>query len=136
MSPYEKMTKTKPNLSHVRVFGTMVIVKDNNNQIGKLSDNCSIGIFLRFTGTDRNIVFYDTTTHQARQDRYVDFDESYFHESRAPPYAQKLKKIAETALVNKEIEEMFIKHGVPKLNGNKQFASTSQRTDDDKVFNV
>ena len=90
-----------------------MIVKDKDKRFGKLNDNCSIGIFLRYTGTDRNIVFYDTTTHQTRQARHVEFDETYFHENKAPPYAQKLKAIAETAIANKEIDNMMMRD--PKL---------------------
>ena len=137
MSPYEKMTMKKPNLSHLRVFGTRVIVKDKEKRVGKLSDNCSIGIFLRFTGTDRNIVFYDTTTHQTRQARHVDFDETYFHESKAPPYAQKLKTIAETAIANKEIEDMLMKNDDKKIihqsNTSQSHHTTTVEKDNDAI---
>ena len=45
VSPYEKMTLRKPNLSHLRVFGSRVIVKEKDVRTNKLSDNCVIEIF-------------------------------------------------------------------------------------------
>ena len=110
MSPYEKMTDRKPNLSHLRVFGSRVIVKEKDERNGKLSDNCVIGIFLRYTGTDRNIYFYDTKTHQTREARHVEYDETYFHEASAPPYAQRLKNMVQTELANAEINKLLPKH--------------------------
>ena len=99
-------------------------------------------MFLQFTGADRNIVFYDTTTHQILQAHRVDFYETYFHESRAPPYAQKLKTIAKTAIANKEIDDMFMNNYVRT----KSFSKVLQHslvvnygfvsTDGEKVFSV
>ena len=110
ISPYEKMTLRKPNLIHLRVFGSRVIVKEYDERNGKLSDNCIIGIFLRYTGTDRNIYFYDVKTHQTREARHVEYDETYFHEARAPPYAQRLKHMVENEIANAEINKMLPKH--------------------------
>ena len=50
-----------------------------------------------------HLFFYDTITHQTRQTRHVEFDGAYLYASNAPPYAQKLKNIAETSLANKQI---------------------------------
>ena len=77
ISPYEKMTLRKPNLSHLRVFGSRVIVKEHDERNAKLSDNYVIGIFLRYTGKDRNIYLYDVKTHQTREARHVEYDETY-----------------------------------------------------------
>ena len=96
-------------------------------------------------------MFYDTTTHQTRQAHHVDFNETYFHESKAPPYAQKIKTIAETAIANKEIDDMLMKNtiqsDVTKPSTTPQVQSTSKyvshvkenndaSTDGDKVNSV
>ena len=110
VSPFEKMTLRKPNLNHLRVFRSRFIVKEKDVRTGKLSNNCVIGIFLRFTGTDRNTYYYDVKTHQTQEAQHVDFDKTYFHEAHAPPYAQQLKNIVETEITNAEINKILPKH--------------------------
>ena len=41
------------------------------------------------------------------------YDETYFHEANAPPYAQQLKHIVENELANAEIK-MLPKHASPQ----------------------
>ena len=100
------MTLRKPNLSHLRVSGSRVIVKEHDKRSGKLSDNCIIGTFLRNTGTVRNTYFYDVKTHQTREVRHIEYDETYFHKASAPSYAQRLKHIVENKLANAEIKKI------------------------------
>ena len=109
MTPYERMMRRKPDLSHLRIFGTKVIVKDKNIRNGKLTDNVIIGLFLRFTGTDRNIIFFDTKTNQTRSARHVEYDETHYHDKNPPPYAQRLQNLVQTEIMNQEIDDVLPK---------------------------
>ena len=63
-SPHEKCTGRKPNLLHLHVFGSRVIVKNQGDQLGKLNKHITIGTFLCFGGSKCNIIFYNNKTHQ------------------------------------------------------------------------
>ena len=109
MTPYERMMRRKPDLSHLRVFGTKVIIKDKNIRNGKLTDNVIIGIFLRFTGIDRNILFFNTKTNQTHSARHVEYDETHYHDKNPPRYAQCLQNLVQTEIMNKEIDDALPK---------------------------
>ena len=81
----------------------------------------------------------------------MDFDETYFHESKAPLPAQKLKTIAETAIANKEINDMLMKNTIqsditkpntpPQVESISEYVSHAKEDDDgsmdgDKVNSV
>ena len=75
-----------------------------------MTDNIVIGLFLRFTGTDRNIIFFDTKTNQTRSARHVEYDETHYHDNNTPPYAKRLQNLVQTELLNKEIDDSLPKH--------------------------
>ena len=90
-SPYEAYTGIKPNLSLLRVWGCRVIVKNPQMKKAKLDDNTSKGIFLRYTATDKNIVYLDLKTNQEKIASHVIFDEAHFSTGSKAPGAQALK---------------------------------------------
>ena len=94
VSPYEKYTGTKPDISHLRVFGSCVIVKNQGDCPGKLNQHITIGTFLRFVGNKSNIIFYDNKTHQTQSAQHLEFNETHYHYSNQPPCANCLKNIA------------------------------------------
>jgi len=90
-SPYEAYTGIKPNLSMLRVWGCRVIVKNPQLKKAKLDDNTSKGIFLRYTATNKNIVYLDLETNQEKIASHVTFDEAHFSTGSKAPGAQALK---------------------------------------------
>ena len=94
-TPYEAYTAKKPDLSHLKIFGSYVTSKNPNDRTTKLAHNVSHGIFLGYTATDRNIIFRDEASNQVKRARHVTFDESHYHRQKRPPYAQQLYNLGE-----------------------------------------
>ena len=61
-TPYEAWGDHKPDLKHMRTFGTPVTVKKPGNCPSKGHPHVYHGGVLRFTGTAKNIVYYDVDT--------------------------------------------------------------------------
>ena len=90
-SPYEAYTGVKPNLSLLRVWGCRVIVKRPEHRKAKLDDNTARGIFLRYTATDKNIVYLDIDTNIEKISSNVIFDEAHFSTGSLTPGSKALK---------------------------------------------
>ena len=45
----------KPNLKHLKLFGSRICVKKTGKRLAKLNKHNFTGIFLGFTATDQNI---------------------------------------------------------------------------------
>ena len=91
MSPYEAWTGTKPNLSLLRVWGCRVTVKQPNPRSAKLDSIAREGIFLRYTATDKNIVYIDLESHQEKIGSHVVYDEANFVDGSVNPGGVALK---------------------------------------------
>ena len=89
-TPYEVYTGIKPNLSLLRVWGCKVFVKKPQLKNAKLDDNASQGIFLRYTATDKNIVYLDLETNHEKIASHVIFDEANFSTGSMAPGAKAL----------------------------------------------
>lgn len=59
-TPYEILHKTKPDLSHLCVFGALVNVKSSAKQYMKLDTISSQGLFLTYSKTYRNVYVIET----------------------------------------------------------------------------
>ena len=92
-SPYEAYSGIKPNLSLLRVWGCRVIVKDPQLRKAKLDSNTSRGIFLRYTATDKNIVFLDVDTNMEKIASHVVFDEANYSIGSNTPGSKILKEL-------------------------------------------
>jgi len=90
-SPYEAYTGVKPNLSLLRVWGCRVVVKRPNKRKAKLDDNTARGIFLRYTATDKNIVYLDMDTNIEKISSNVIFDEAHYSTGTPTPGSKALK---------------------------------------------
>lgn len=53
--PYEAWYEEKPDLSHLKVFGSRVSVKITGKRQSKLDRHNFTGIFVGYTATDKNI---------------------------------------------------------------------------------
>ena len=80
----------KPDLSHLKVFGSRVCVKRSGDRQGKLDRNDFTGIFLGFTATDHNILYLDLDSGLGKRSHHAQFDEVWYLQPTRPPAAQLL----------------------------------------------
>ena len=93
VTPFEKLNKRKPDLAHLRVWGSKVHVKSKERN-AKLDTNNTIGTFMTYSGTDKNIWALNDTTNQPLLATHYTFDEAHMstEESKVPPYAIALQR--------------------------------------------
>lgn len=92
-TPYEAFHGEKPDLSHLRCFGSKVFVRKHNRS-RKLHMKGREGYFIGYTGTDKNIRYIDAKTRQEKTEKYALFDEAHFTSAlseRIPPTATALR---------------------------------------------
>jgi len=63
MTPVEKWTKTRPNISHLQEFGILVWILWEELNISKLEPKSKQFIFVGFDDSPKAIKYYDETTH-------------------------------------------------------------------------
>jgi hypothetical protein len=81
-TPQEAWTGAIPDLRHIRTFGSSVTVRNPGRRPTKGDPHCYHGVFLRFTSTTKNIVYYDINSKRTKIAAHKTLDE--FH-SRNPP---------------------------------------------------
>jgi hypothetical protein len=90
VTPFERYFGMKPDLSHLKVFGSRVCVKRSGDRSGKLDRNDYTGIFLGFTATDHNIRYLDMDSGVVKRSHHAEFDEAWYLQPTRPPAAQLL----------------------------------------------
>ena len=92
-TPFEGMNKRQPDLAHLRVWGSRVHVKSKERN-AKLDSNNTVGTFMTYSGTDKNIWALNNATRQPLLATHYTFDEAHMstEESQVPPYAIALQR--------------------------------------------
>jgi dUTP pyrophosphatase len=85
ITPYQAYTGKKPNLKHLRIFGSPVISRLPGRRPAKLDSHTSGGIFLGFTATSHNIYYRDSETKRIKIATHITFDEAGYS---VPTHAQ------------------------------------------------
>ena len=85
ITPYQAYTGKKPNLKHLRIFGSPVISRLPGRRPAKLDSHTSGGIFLGFTATSHNIYYRDSETKCIKIATHITFDEAGYS---VPTHAQ------------------------------------------------
>ena len=76
-SPYTICSGELPDLSLLRTFGCHVyVLPPRATRRDKLCSDTRTGIFLGYSQTMKNILYYDTTSHQIKTALHVVFDEA------------------------------------------------------------
>lgn len=75
-TPYQAYTGKKPDLKHLRIFGSPVVSRLPGRRPAKLDSHTSSGIFLGFTATAHNIYYRDNSTKRIKIATHVNFDEA------------------------------------------------------------
>jgi hypothetical protein len=78
ITPFEAYYGLRPDLSHLKVFGSRVCVKISGICHGKLNHHDFKGIFLGYTATDQNIVYLDLDTGVVKRSHNAQFDEVWY----------------------------------------------------------
>jgi hypothetical protein len=77
-TPEETWTKRKPDVSHIRTFGSSVTVRKPGTRPTKGDPHCYHGIFLRFTATTKNLVYYDINSKRTKSATHKCMDEFHY----------------------------------------------------------
>ena len=96
-TPFEVWHGTKPDLSHLKVFGSRVCVRQPGDRRSKLDRHDYTGIFLGYTATDKNILYLDTSSGIVKSSHHAVFDEAWYLQPKRPPAAQLLYDLGITA---------------------------------------
>ena len=89
-TPFEMWHGKKPNLTHLRVFGSRVCVKKSGDRPAKLDRHAFRGIFIGYTATDKNIRYIDLDSGMVKSSHHAVFDEAWYTQEKRPPTAQLL----------------------------------------------
>ena len=89
-TPYEMWHGKKPDLRHLRVFGSRVCVKKSGDRPAKLDNHAFHGIFIGYTATDKNIRYIDVDSGLVKSCHHAVFDEAWYTQEKRPPTAQLL----------------------------------------------
>jgi len=99
ITPFHRFTGRQPDLTHLKVFGSHVTVKQPRVRRSKLDTSfTTTGIFLGFTATDRTIWFEDAIENRHATPRHAIFNEAHYTPNNHPSYAQELMNLAEEDL--------------------------------------
>ena len=90
-SPYTMFTGKKADLSHLRVFGCHVVVRDKPS--GALASRSHSGSFLGFCATKRQVMYWDDGAKEVLTARHVDFDETESDSTARSPNAEILYRL-------------------------------------------
>ena len=104
ITPIEAWTKRKPNLNHLKLFGSRVCVKRTGNRRAKLDRHDFRGIFLGYTATDENIRYIDLDTGIVKTCHHATFDEAWYLQPQRPPAAQLLYDLG-LEFIDEEFDE-------------------------------
>ncbi len=75
-TPYQAYTGRKPNLQHLRIFGSPIVSRLPGRRPAKLDHHIAEGIFLGYTATSRNVYYRDNNTRKVKIATHVTFDEA------------------------------------------------------------
>ncbi|GJW78747.1 retrovirus-related pol polyprotein from transposon TNT 1-94 [Tanacetum coccineum] len=74
-TPYELVHDKKPDLSFLRIFGTLCYPTNNNEDLGKLKAKADIGFFVGYAPNKKGYRIYNKWTRQIMETIYVTFDD-------------------------------------------------------------
>jgi hypothetical protein len=90
VTPFEGNFGVKPDLSHLKVFGSRVCIKRSGDRSGKFDRNDFTSIFPGFTATDHNICYLDLESGLVKCSHHTQFDKAWYLQPSRPPAAQLL----------------------------------------------
>jgi hypothetical protein len=89
-TPFEGFYGDKPDIGHLKLFGSRVCVKRSGTRRSKLDRHDFKGIFLGYSATDQNIIYLDLDSGVVKRSHHAKFDEAWYLQPSRPPAAQLL----------------------------------------------
>ena len=89
-TPFEGFYGAKPDIRHLKLFGSRVCVKRSGSRRSKLDRHDFKGIFLGYSATDHNIMYLDLDSGVVKRSHHAKFDEAWYLQQARPPAAQLL----------------------------------------------
>jgi len=89
-TPYKGWYGCKPDVTHLKKFGSCVCVKCTGSRRCKLDCHDFTGIFLGYTATDQNITYLDLDSGIVKSCHHAVFNEAWYLQQSQPPVAQLL----------------------------------------------
>ena len=91
-TPYESLNGIKPNLTNLRIFGSIVHIKTKPKRYMKLDNMSDDGLFMTFTSTDKNAYIVNKDGTNERISTHMAFDEAHTtsQNKTLPPMARVL----------------------------------------------
>jgi hypothetical protein len=86
-TPYEGWHSRKPDVTHLKMFGSRVCVKRTGSRRCKLDRHNFTGLFLGYTATNQNIIYLDTSSGIVKSCHHAVFDEAWYLQPTRPPAA-------------------------------------------------
>ena len=92
---YQAFTGTVPNLSQLRIFGSLIYGRKPGHRPAKLDQHDVLGRFLGYTATEKNVRFQDLHSKTIKTATHVIYDEAHMSvpASQAPIAAQTLQRL-------------------------------------------
>ena len=87
-TPFEGFYGHKPDIEHLKMFGSRVCVKQSGDRRSKLDRHDFTGIFLGYTASDHNIHYLDMDSGLVKSSHHAVFDEAWYMHPHRPPAAQ------------------------------------------------
>ena len=97
-TPYEALNGERPNLSNIRVFGSIAHIKTKARRYMKLDTMSDDGLFMTYTSTDKNVYVVNKDGSNERTSTHVAFDEAHMSSTNKtlPPMALVLQQAGYT----------------------------------------
>ncbi len=106
-TPYEAWYGRKPDVIHLKLFGSRVCVKRTGTRRSKLDRHDFTGIFLGYTATSQNILYLDLNSGIVKSCHHAIFDEAWYLQPTRPPAAQLLYDLG------LEPDDVFVSSSAP-----------------------
>ena len=87
-TPFELWNGHKPDLSHLRVFGSLLTTRIPGDRPAKLDRHTYDGIFLGYEGSTKNVMYIDVHSGRVKVGGSFTFDELHYTSSHRPPGPQ------------------------------------------------
>jgi hypothetical protein len=88
--PYEGWYGRKPDVTHLKMFGSRVCVKRTGSRRCMLDRHDFTGIFLGYTATNQNIIYLNLDSGIVKSCHHAVFNEAWYLQQTCPPAAQLL----------------------------------------------
>jgi hypothetical protein len=103
--PHERAGGGRVDLRRLRTWGCRVYVKPPGRRSHRLAKNSNVGIFLGYTSTMKNIIYWDVKTKRVKTAVHAVFDEGMNDLEVPTPNARRLRQALGKPLPKEESEE-------------------------------